>query len=199
MTNPTELWGADDGAEHYQAKVRSTGSIYVDGGKVGNISATVTRPADTNIYASGDLIANNTTAGSVTAMDFSTAARQAAGSFMVRRVRLHKDDDDVTAASFRLHLFDADPTGTAPAAGDNGAISLTGVLDNHLGSVDFDMTTSPDIHTEGNMAIGTPLQGTEILVDLSSGQSVYGLLEARGAYTPASGEIFTAVLELLQD
>ena len=169
------------------------------GGHTAVVSSTVTRPSNTTQYAIADLIANSETAGSVTAMSWTTAARVAAGSFMLRRARLYKDDDDVTAAQFRLHLFDSDPASTNPANGDNGAISLTNVLDNHLGSIDFDMTASPDIHTEGNMAIGVPIQGFEISVKLSSGRTIYGLLEARATYTPASGEVFTAVLELLQD
>lgn len=169
------------------------------GGHTATPSATVTRPADTTQYASGDLIANSTTAASVTAMSFMAARTAHEGSFMIRRARLYKDDDDTTAAKFRLHLFDADPTGTAPSSGDNGAIQLTDIVDNHLGSIDFDASTSPDIHTDGNMAIGVPIQGTEIIAILSSGTTIYGLLEARDTYTPASGEIFTVVLEILQD
>src|SRR4051812_8128931 len=59
------------------------------GGAVATPSASFTRPADVTPYASGDLVADNTTAGSVTPLSW-TAARVAAGSFLVRRARLRK-------------------------------------------------------------------------------------------------------------
>lgn len=169
------------------------------GGYIVNPQAQFTRPGNTTQYASGDLIANSTTASEISAMVFSDAARVPGGSFLIRRARLYKNDDDVASAQFRLHLFDADPTDTDPSNGDNGAIQLTGCIDNHLGSIDLDINVSPDIHTDGNWASGVPLQGSEISVKLGSGRDIYGLLEARSTYTPASGEVFTVVLEVLQD
>lgn len=155
-------------------------------------SASVTRPSNTTQYASGDLIANDTTAGNVTPLSFP------GGAGIVRRALLTKSDDDTTSAKFRLHLFSADPTSTAPANGDNGAISLNAAIAEYLGSFDFDMTASPDIYnTAGNFAVGLPVQGTEVLVPVSA-NTVYGLLEARGTYTPASAEAFTVKLELLR-
>lgn len=153
-------------------------------------SASFSRPSNTTQYASGDLIANSATAASVSAMTF------AGGNIVIRRARLTKSDDDTTAASFRLHLFSGDPTSTSPANGDNGAISLNTAIGEYLGSFDLDMTSSVDIYnTAGNLAIGTPLQGTEIMVPYSG--SIYGLLEARSTYTPANGETFTVDLEYL--
>lgn len=154
-------------------------------------TSTVTRPADTAQYASGDLIANSTTAANVTPLTFD------GGLALVRKVVLTKDDDDTTSASFRLHLFSGDPTSTAPAAGDNGALSLNTDIDEYLGSFDFDMSSSPDIYnTAGNAAVGVPLNGTEVFLPTTS--AVYGLLEARGTYTPASGEVFTVALDILR-
>jgi hypothetical protein len=153
-------------------------------------SASFSRPANTTQYASGDLIANDTTAGSVVAMEF------AGGPTVIRRARLTKDDDDVTAATFRLHLFTGDPTASAPANGDNGAISLNTAIAEYIGSFDFDMTASPDIYnTAGNVALGVPLKGNEVMSPWAG--TIYGLLEARGTYTPASGETFTVDLEYL--
>ena len=173
----------------------------IEGSPTVNVSTTVTRPDNTTAYTAADLIANSATAGSVTPLTFLRCARDnGPGAFIIRRARLYKDDDDVTNAKFRLHLFDADPTGTAPTNGDNGAIQLTGVLANTLGSIDFDLSSSPDIHTDGNCGVGVPLQGSEICVDLTgTNRTIWGLLEARAAYTPASGEIFTVLLEIIQD
>lgn len=91
------------------------------GGQVGGLtirpSASFVRPADTTAYAVGDLVANNTSAGSVTPMSF-TVGRDADSGGMIRRIRLRKTGTSVSNALFRLHLYSASPT---PSNGDNGA------------------------------------------------------------------------------
>jgi len=153
------------------------------------VNATVTRPADTTAYASGDLVANSTTAGSVTPMQF-TVALWAGGTGMIRRCRIRKTGTSITNASFRLHLYNASPT---PANGDNGAFS-TNQAANYVGALDVTMGQA---FTDGASGNGVPLVGSEINFDLPSGTVLFGLLEARAAYTPASGEVFTVDLEVL--
>lgn len=167
------------------------------------VSDSFSRPDNATQYTSGDLIANSATAGSVAPLDF-TASRVAQGGLMVRRATLHKDDDDLTAATFRLHLFNADPTGTAPSNGDNDALTggLNGIVaGQYCGYFDLDMTTSgiPDILSDGNQVTAGPAIGSEISIQLSSGTSVYGLLEAQDTYTPVSEETFTVTLEIIQN
>ena len=45
--------------------------------------------------------------------------------------------------------------------------------------------------------VGAPGAGSEISF-VAAATTIYGLLEARAAYTPASGETFTCELELEQ-
>jgi len=161
-------------------------------GITSNPSATFTRPSDTTAYASGDLVANSTTAGSVAAMTF-TVARVAAGSFMLRRCKLATSSTSVTAASFRLHLFRTAPV--TVTNGDNGAFSVSGVAD-YIGA--FDVTVDRAF-TDGAAGFGVPVVGGEMSVDLASGTAIYGLLEARAAYTPTSAGTFTVTLDDLQD
>jgi hypothetical protein len=161
------------------------------GGGTALVSATLTRPADTNVYASGDLVANSTTAGSVTPMQFSVA-RVAGGSGMIRRVRLRKSGTSITNASFRLHLYSASPTVTN---GDNG-VWLSDQAATYLGGLDVTLDRAFSDGAAGN---GLPISGSEINFDLAAGLVVYGLLEARGAYTPISAEVFIASLEVLQN
>ena len=171
------------------------------GGHSINPSATFTRPADTTAYASGDLMANSTTASSVAALAF-TAARVEAGSFVIRRVRMHKDNANLALATFRLHLFKTDPTATDPTGGDNAALELNSLAaGSYIGYVTFDFTMAAvaDIQASDIELPGVPAVGTEFTVKLASGQIVYGLLEARAAYVPASAEVFTFELEVLQD
>jgi len=169
------------------------------GGESANPSANFTRPSNTPAYASGDLIANSITAGSVVAMSF-TAARVAAGSFVIRRARLHKDNQAITSATFRLHLFSANPVATAPTAGDNEVLELNSLAAGaYLGYFDFNMASSPDIQASDIELDAGPANGSDITVELASGTTIWGLLEARAAYTPASAEVFTVTLEILQD
>lgn len=155
-----------------------------------NPSANFTRPGDTNAYTIGDLIANNTAAGSVTPLSW-TVNQTAAQGVYIRRVILRKSTTGVTAPQFRLHLYTASPTVTN---GDNGAFSST--LSGSFCDLDVNMyTTNP--YSDGNEGIGAPNTGGECGV-VPSAQTVYGLLEARGAYAPGTSEVFTAVLEVYQ-
>lgn len=145
------------------------------------------RPSDTTAYALGDLVANSTTAGSVMPLTL-MAANQAGGGQLLRRLRLRKSGAGVTNASFRVHLYSASPT---VANGDNGAWSSNGVA-TYLGAVDIAVDKA---FTDGAAGNGAPLVGAEISFDAAT--AVYALIEARAAYTPVSGEIFTLEAETL--
>lgn len=151
-------------------------------------SANFTRPANTTAYASADLVANNTTPGSVTPMSF-TAGRSSPGRAWITAARLKKSATSITNASFRLHLFTSSPTVTN---GDNGVFTLN--EQSHIGTIDLTCLFS---FANAALAYGAANYGP-IAVDLSSGQTIYGLLEARAAYTPASSEVFTVDLTVVQ-
>lgn len=155
-------------------------------------SATFTRPNNTTAYSANDLVANHATAGSVVPMSFDMTKYGHAANGKVRRVRLFKDDETVTNASFSLHLFSASPTVTN---GDNGAFAVA-TAETFLGSVAVDMSTGAFASTTDLMecAVVSP----EINVDLGAGR-LYGLLEALGAYEPAAQEVFTVTLEIEKD
>lgn len=158
------------------------------GGMTAVVSANFTRPADTNAYALGDLVANDTTAASVTPMSFAVARATGLGA-MMRRARVRKTGTATASALFRLHLYTATPTVTN---GDNGAwLSDNGA--NYLGA--FDITVDKAF-SDGAAGNGAPLIGSEIN---TVADTVYGLLEARAAYTPGSAEVFTITLEVLQN
>lgn len=155
-------------------------------------SATITRPADTTAYASGDLVANSVTAGSVLALQFQTAARLPAGTGYVIGARIQKSTNTATNAAFRLHLFTITPTFTS--AGDNSAISTVVVsAGGYLGYVDITAMTGFSAVAWGT---GAPdnTRGSLPFECVASSQTLYGIIEARGAYTPGSAEVFTVAL-----
>lgn len=153
------------------------------------VSGSFTRPADTTAYASGDLVANSTTSGSVVPVSLKVA-RNVSTSANIRRVRLAKSGTSVTNASFRVHLYSTTPT---PVNGDNGAWSTT--RSGYLGS--FDITVDKAF-TDGAAGAGVPNVGTEIPVTADLDGTLFALVEARAAYTPANAETFTITLEATQ-
>lgn len=165
---------------------------------VKNISASFTRPADTTAYASGDLVANSTTAGDVAALELRGFAINSQGSAIIRRLKLAKSGTSTTNASFRVHLFRADPS--TVTNGDNGAFSVSGVAD-YLGATDI---TIDQAFTDGACGFGAPNIGSEYMVRMpgaqtSVGQSLFAMIEARGAYTPANAEVFTLTADQVDE
>ena len=159
-------------------------------------SASFTRPADTTQYASGDLVANSTTAASVTALSWVIGSPDSRKGF-VRRLKMWSSDNDLTNASFRVHFYTSNPCITAPTNGDNGAyaVAVTGANSIYLGSID--VTLDRIINDADAFGIGVPGAGAEINYDLgATGTTLYALIEARAAYTPASAEVFTVVPEI---
>lgn len=147
-------------------------------GRMKSASATVTRPSDTNVYAAGDLVANSTTAGSVTPMTLSFPSGQ---NYAARNITLKKTKVDITNASFNIWFLSASPTVTN---GDNGAFA-----GNFLSSVLFEPVRVDIVSTlTGGGVLGSSLFADDLLL---LPPTTYALIEALGAYTPASGEVLT--------
>lgn len=167
-----------------------------------NPLASFTRPADTTAYASGDLVANSVTAGSVVPLSFKDGGSAALAQFRIVRARLSKSTTTTSNASFRLHLYQATVAGVAPivANGDNGAWSSTGAATgascDWLGNIDI---TSMLAGTDGAFGTGSLPAGSEMYLRSSNLATIYGLLEVRAAYTPGSAEVFSVTLEEVVD
>ena len=107
-----------------------------------------------------------------------------------RRVRIFKSGTSTTNASFRVHLFNVLPT---VSSGENAALAITAGGANYLGQIDVTVGQAT-----GDGAAGQAT--TEINCHPVGGATnLYGLLEARGAYTPSSAEVFSVYLEMAQD
>ena len=159
-------------------------------------SQTITRPADTTAYASGDLVANSTTAGSVVPLSV-PAGRSRNQRGIIRRVRLIKSGAGVTNAAFRVHFFRVAPVVTN---GDNGVFLPTALASyGYLGA--FDVTV--DV-AGGSGAVGVGLARTGagsamIFKPADGSRNLFALIEARGVYTPASAETFKIEVEVERD
>jgi hypothetical protein len=105
-------------------------------------------------------------------------------------VELLKSSTTVTDAQFRVHLYKDSPT---PSNGDNGAWLTT--VSGYLGYVDID--GQAPAFSDDAKASGVPISNSvfaPMLLYTDSDQLVYGLLEARDTYGPASSETFTITL-----
>ena len=162
----------------------------------------LTRPADTNAYAVGDAIASTTVAGDVTPLTFAAANEP---GFVGRIVGARLITDTATATgAMRLHLFNTTPFAVGGFQADNAALALTytalktgsaGALPNYLGWIDFSSFVA---HSASSVAVGACDQ-TELYFDCPATSSlIYGLLEARAIFTPASAQRFSAVLDILR-
>lgn len=148
---------------------------------------TFTRPNNATPYTSGDLVANDTTPGSVIPLQLSTKG-MTERKIYARRCKIFKSTTSVTNASFRVHLYSVPPIVTN---GDNG-VWLSDNGENWLGS--FDVTVDKAF-SNGAAGVGAPTVGSELEIDLPTGREISGLIEARGAYTPGALEVFTVHLE----
>jgi len=158
--------------------------------QVSNISASFTRPANTTAYATGQLVANSTAAASVVPMSFTLGNSFGPGQFRMMRYRLFKSGTGVTNATFRLHLYEALPT----VSNGDGGTWLSTLSAHWLGNMDISTMYA---FSDGAAGTGADPAGAEAFVKMYQGKILYGLLMALGAYTPASAETFTVVLEEL--
>lgn len=163
---------------------------------VGGISAVATatfnRDANTSPYAFGQHVTNAAKGAMALAV-----ARVNGGTGIIRRVRLSTNKPTNTGVeAFRIHFFKTAP-GTIP--NDLAAFSagVSGIAAIYLGKCDVVLE---NLFTDGAKGIGVPNTGSEILFDAAGGsQNIYALIEARGAYTPTSGETFTLAVEVMRD
>lgn len=145
------------------------------------------RPADTTQYTIGDLIANNTVAGSVIPLSITVPSD---APCVLNRLRLKVNDTAWKAGIIRVHMFKDLPTVTV---GDNGALNASETYAfteaDYLGYADVTLAQqTSDGFVKGFAAF-------QVVFD-SDGFGISALLEARTAVTPGSAKTFTLVPEI---
>lgn len=148
------------------------------------------RPANVIPYDVGDLIGPSLSANDVAnAIAIPNAVRKPGGTGRIIRVR-GATNQAAFAGTIRAHLF---KTRVAPAVGDNGVLAAAVAnYVNYYGPVDI--TLQQSILSDGSkgfMAYSPP-----IAFDVPDGATdIYAILEARTAFTPASGQRFSLTYE----
>jgi hypothetical protein len=152
-------------------------------GSAATITTSVTRPLDTTTYAANDAMSNSTSSPAV--ISFASAARVSGGSGIVTDLLLTSSIDPALLLDCELWLFDSAPTAlndnAAFALSDTDVLKLVGVVPLTLATTTAGSGTSSFAHAQ-NLNIGFTCVG---------GTTLYGLLKAKNAYVPASGEVLT--------
>lgn len=164
---------------------------------IARLTAELTRPADTTAYAANDLVGANTSVNDANVIEIEDAVAAAGQALRIERVRLAKSTNTTTNAQFRLHFFEARPT---LGVGDNGALgALTALavdsMRYYAGYVDVTINRAGDATADGAVGVAVPAVGTGLTVAPVSGTSIFVVIQALAAYTPASGEKLWPVIE----
>ena len=150
---------------------------------------TFTRPSNTTQYTAGDAVSDDATTPTAATFALATdlsVVGSAGGK--IRAVTLHKSDQDLTAASFRILFFDTQPA----AAGweDNAAIAITDAeFKRCIGFVDLTTGTDGVSVVTGDLFCKSNLDLSYRYVTGTS--PIYVVIVATDTYTPASAEVFT--------
>lgn len=151
-----------------------------------------TRPADTTAYAVGDLVGNSTSA--LTAIELTHAALATGRGGWLLSLILSKDGTTVTNATFRAHFWTKQPA-TSPGNDNAGFGMKYANADHYLGYLDF---PTMEVGTGSNTGARAILVNQNFPYKCDA-TSLFWVLEARAAYTPASAEKFRLDAMVLRD
>lgn len=174
------------------SQTRRAGSVHVTS------IASFLRPADTNIYASEDVINDSATSEEDAAIQFPLCSRDSSGSGAILRAMLSYEDTDATAA-FRLFVFDAEPTNFL----DNVALALlTADLPRLVAVYEFANANKINVGSGLEVYISDVAAGIGLphaFTTESTSQNLYGLLVVSAGFTPASATKVHLRLQIVQD
>lgn len=156
------------------------------------VTLSFTRPSDTNAYTIGDVINTSTSAGATHI--FPTGLGDL-GSAIIQTATLISSVAAATKLEGRLWLFDT----TVAADNDNAEFTPTDAeMRTLLQIIEFPTASwSAAGATSPNAVCNAQGLWLPINTIKDSAGDIFGVLEARNAYTPSSGEVLTIRLGLI--
>lgn len=165
------------------------------GGFTSVVTASFTRPADTTQYTALDVVSNSTTATSL--LVFKNCVRADGGSGILYSAIMFASTDAATNPNFDLVLFDNQ--GLTLAA-DNAVGTITDAeASGVVAAITFDATNSANVATAGANLVVKATSIGQAFKCASNSRDLYGVVIDRGGYTPASAEIYSFKIAILQD
>lgn len=145
-------------------------------------TTSITRPADTNIYAVGDAISNSTSAPTSGGFTFTSAARANGKTVTLTDIIVVSSNPAANPLSGRLIIFDTAVT----AVNDNAALAIT---DAEALTVVADIPFALVVGVNNSWV---NVQNINVNITAAAGSSdLRFLVMATNAYTPASAEVIT--------
>ena len=184
--------------DHHDAEVlidsRGRQAVYVSGNLV-SVSTSITRPADVNAYAAGDVVADATSNPTVTV--FAGCARSVGEAGHLVQVILVDSANQATKGLYELWLFSA----TYGQDADNAVFTPTDAECATLQAIIPLNTSYVGDATAGAVGNAVYTSGSIDIpfVCAAAQTSLWGALVVRNAYTPVSAEVFTMTLVLDQE
>lgn len=149
------------------------------GKSLAKVEVQLTRPADTNAYADGDVVSDSTSSPNM--ITFANVAAENAATGFIRRFRMSSANASAVTETFTIHFYTSDLGGQ----NDNVAFVFDETnLEDYIGSIDI---TLADL---GGKAVFQSLPNLPFIC-AAGDDNLYAILEITGAYTPTSAEVFT--------
>lgn len=157
--------------------------------------AAYTRPADTNAYAAGDVVADSTSAPTI--LTFPRAVCEVGGESLIQSATLVTSANVATKPDLQLWLFDR----TVVMDNDNAAFTPSDAEMLTLLHIIAFPTGAFVVGDAGAGAAGNAVCNAQALwlpIRTAVGDNaIYGILVARNAYVPVSAEVFTVRLGII--
>lgn len=166
------------------------GKVY---GQCKDIQVSITRPNNTDAYIIGDVCGTSP----ATNIEFANISTQKGGDYagngvIITGASLEVDVNAIPSgmSGFRLHLYKSAPTAIA----DNAAYNLpSGDRLKYIGNIPID---TPEDLGDTLFSRNNNINMQIALAD--GGNSIYGILETRGAFTPSAQTVKKVTLYVLE-
>lgn len=155
------------------------------------VRATFARPANATAYSANDVV--STTAGAF--ITFPYMGRVQGGSGIITGAILDTDTANVTNATFDLYLY-SDTTSLTAIADHAVFTLLSGANGKRVCKISFSLGTGGTGSTSARSEVNGFISS---YVCASYGQSLFGVLVATAAYTPALSGTIGVTLKVLRD
>lgn len=183
---PAATSGTDGDYEPLQV---SGGKLWVTSlGKFVTCSTDITRPSDTTAYTANDALSDSTTAPTSGGFTFTSAARVSGGSGIITDCIVTSSNDPGTVLVGEIIIFDTSVTNindnSAFAVSDSEIKTLVGIIPFTLADVG-----NNDAGWTSNLNMGFTCVGSA---------NLRFLVRVKNAYTPASAEVLTVRVKIMQ-
>ena len=152
------------------------------------VSTDVTRPADVTAYAANDALSDSTTAPTSGGFTFTSAARKSGGSGIITDAIITTSADAATLLQGEIWIFDTAVTNI----NDNTAFAVSDTeIKTYVGKIPFTLEDAGNngAATVQNLSLGFTCVGSA---------NLRYLVKVKNAYTPASAEVLTVRLKIIQ-